>query len=833
MRNIKFSKGILSQLLMLLIILIVALTYFYPQLEGKDLSQLDISHFRGMSKELADYKEKTGENALWTNAMFSGMPSFLIGIRFPGNITRFIQDTLRYNLHPAAMLILYLVGFYILLSVLGLKKWQSLIGAFAYGFSTYFLLIIEAGHNTKAYALGYFPIIFAGMLLVFRGKRIPGLIIFTISLSLNILVNHLQITYYALITALILAVVMLIDAIKKNELNNFVKGIILLIVGAVIAVGLNFSRLITTYQYSQKSIRGPSELTTKGDNQNQTSGLDKDYVVQYSLGIDETLTLLIPDYMGGGSYTNPGVDSESYKVLQQRTQNARQNIEAVSMYHGGQPPTAGPVYIGAIVIFLFIISLFIVKGPIKWWLVSASLLSLMLSWGDHFMVLTNFFLHYVPLYNKFRAPTMMLIIVQFAVPLLAFVGLNKLLKGEVDKVIFLRGFKWAAIIAGGITLIFAVFPSLSGDFTHPGDTTRYPEWLIDAILADRKHLLQTDSLRSFVLIAISAVTLYGWHLKKIKSTVLIAVLGVLILGDLWFVDKRYLNADNFTHSKQVEKPFPKTVADKEILKDKDLSYRVLPYSRNVFQDASASYFHKNVGGYHAAKLRRYQDLIDSVIYPELESLATRMQQYSSLDTVFSTMSVLNMLNTRYIIVDDGRQPPLRNPKALGNAWFVDNYKVVENANAEIAAVQDFNSATTAIIDKRFENFVEGKSFRKDVRGGIKLTEYEPNYLKYDYQASSEQLVVFSEIYYADGWDAFLDGEKVPHFRVDYVLRAMVVPAGKHTIEFRFEPKMYYLGNKIAYASSIVLLLLVFGYIGNEIKKYLNRKKAIGEEGNEG
>ncbi len=821
MAGIKFPKSILSHLIIVLVIIVISMIYFYPQLEGKVLEQSDITHFRGSSKELTDFREETGKEALWTNALFSGMPGYMIAVSYPGNLARFIQGVIRKAFHPASMLMLYILGFYILLLSLGVGRWQSLAGAIAYGFSSYFLIIIGAGHNTKAYAIGYMAPMFAGMLMTFQGKRIPGFILFTLGLSLNILANHLQITYYAFITAVILVIVQLVYAIKKKELPGFTGSLAFLILGAVIATGMNFSRLYATYQYSKHTIRGPSELTHNRDN--QTSGLDKDYVVQYSLGIDETLTFLIPDYMGGGSQINPGVNSESYSVLQRNTQNARQNLRAVSMYHGDQPPTAGPVYPGAIVVFLFVLGLFLVKGPIKWWLVAASLLSLFLAWGQNFMVLTDFFLRYVPFYNKFRAPTIMLVIVEFCVPLLGFMGLNEILKGGVDRKDFFRGFKWALLLTGGITLIFAVLPGIAGDFSSPADTGRYPDWLIDAVVADRRHMLRSDAFRSFIFIALAAGALYGWHLKKLQSKALIAILGILILADLWFVDKRYLNNGHFTSKRQVENPFPETVADSEILKDNDLSYRVLPYRQDAFMNARASYYHKNVGGYHAAKLRRYQELIENAIFPEMQQMATGMQAGKPVDSVFMSLPVLNMLNTRYIIVDTN-QPPLRNPEALGNAWFIDTYRIVENADEEIAAVKNFNSGTTAIMDKRFEKFVGGKSFSKDYRGGIVLTEYQPNYLKYDFNAGSEQLVVFSEIYYEDGWNAYIDEEKVPHFRVNYVLRALVVPAGNHTIEFRFEPRSYYVGNKISYASSVLLLFILAGYLGMEIRKYRRRRK---------
>ncbi|NQU85689.1 MAG: YfhO family protein [Mariniphaga sp.] len=822
MADIKNSKNILSNLLVVTIIIIIALAFFYPQLEGKVLEQSDISHFKGMSKEISDYREETGEQALWTGSLFSGMPSYLISTKYPGNLIKPIQLTLRKAFHPAAMLILYMLGFYILLLTLGVNKWQSLVGALAFGFSTSFLIIIGAGHNTKAYAIGYMAPLIAGMLMVFKGKQIPGVILFTLGLSLNILAGHPQITYYAFILAGIYVVVEFVYAIKQKGLPEFVKNIGLLVVGTAIAVGMNFSRLYTTYEYSKYTIRGPSELSSEEGN--RTSGLDKDYVVQYSLGIDETMTLLIPHFMGGGSQINPDTNSESYKVLQQNTQNARQNLQAISMYHGDQPGTAGLVYLGAIVVFLFVLGLFVVKGSFKWWLITATLLSLFLAWGKNFMWLTNIFLDYVPLYNKFRAPTIMLVIVEFCVSLLGFIGLSEILKGNIAREDLLKGLKWAAIITGGITLLFAIIPEIAGDFSTQYDAGRYPDWLLDSVLADRQGMLRSDAFRSFIFIALAAVALYVWHLKKIKTNLFVAILGILILGDLWGVGQRYLNKDNFESKRQAETPFAETVADRSILQDTDLSYRVLPYKGDAFMDARASYFHKNIGGYHAAKLRRYNEVIEQCIFPEMDSMASGLRAQRPIDLVFSELSVINMLNGRYIIADENQQP-IRNPRALGNAWFVHEYIVVENADEEISALRNFDSRNTAIVDKRFEEFITGKSFSLENNGSIVLTDYQPNYLKYNCNANSEQLAVFSEVYYEKGWNAFIDGEQVSHFRVNYILRAMVVPQGEHFIEFKFEPKSYFTGNKISYASSIILLLIIAGYIGVEVRKTLKPKQS--------
>lgn len=816
MAKINGFRKILINTGIILFFIFLAYAYLFPLLEGKSIGQPDIEHWKGMSKELIDYRQETGEEALWTNRMFGGMPSFMISTKYSGNVTKYVHNPIRDLFHPAAIIILYLIGFYVLLTSFGIKRWLSVCGAIAFGFSSYFIIIIEAGHNTKAYAIGYLSLVLAGVLLAYRKKTIAGALLFTASLSLILLANHLQITYYGLLMVLLYVIIKFIYAIRENEVPHFLKASLMLAAGAIIAVGMNFSRLYSTWEYSGETIRGPSELTSGSEN--KTTGLDKDYVVQWSYGIDETLTLLIPRFKGGASTTNPGVDSETYKVMQQRgVQNVRQNIQGVSMYHGKQPGTSGPVYGGAIVVFLFFLGLFIVKGPVKWWLLIATVVSIVLSWGGNIMWLTSFLLDYLPLYNKFRAPSMTLVIANFTMPLLGFIALNKIITGQVEKKEWLNGLKWSVIITGGISILFAVLPGLAGNFTSPADAARYPDWLMESIIADRKDLLQSDAFRSFLFIILAAGALYLWHIQKLKTNAFVIILGALILIDMWTVDKRYLNNENFVRERQAENPFPLMPADREILKDEDLYFRVLPL-QNPWQDARASYYHHNIGGYHAAKLRRYQDLITYHLQPELQQMVQRLQSgVSTMDSVFQSLEAINMMNTRYVIYDLNNNP-LYNPLALGNAWFVDNYRLVENADEEIQALNTFDPKTTAIVDNRFGEFVQGKSFSKDESGSINLTDYEPNYLKYNYKADSEQLTVFSDIYYDKGWNAYIDGEKVPHFRVNYVLRAMVIPEGEHVVEFKFEPQSYYMGTSVSLASSILFILFVLGYGFYEFRK---------------
>ncbi len=816
MAKIKVSRNILQNLAILLFFIIISYAYMSPLLEGKVLQQSDITHFKGMSKELVDYRDKTGEEAIWTNSMFGGMPGYLISVVYESNLALKLKRVFGKTFPYASFLILYLLGFYILLVTLGFNRWLSVVGAIAFGLSSYFLIILAAGHNSKAAALGYMPIVIAGVLMVFKGKRIPGVLLYSFGFSLEILAGHPQITYYGLILLAIYGIVELIFAIKERAFAPFLKSVLYLLAGSIIAIGMNFSRLYTIYEYSKTTIRGPSELSS--NDVNKTSGLDKDYVVQWSYGIGETFTLLVPNFKGGATQIHPGTNSESFKALRQKgVQNPRQAVNSIVMYHGTQPSTSGPVYVGAIVVFLFFLGLFVVSGRYKWWLLSATIVSIILSWGSNVMGLTSFLLDYLPMYNKFRAPSMILVIAQISMPLLGFIALNDILTGKTEKRELLNGLKWATIITGGLALLFAIAPGVTGSFSSPYDLRlQLPNWLIDAAIADRKAALTSDAFRSLIFILVTAGTLYLWHIKKIKTTLFIAILGFLVLTDLWAVDKRYLNNDNFVTKRESANPFPEMPVDKAILRDTDINYRVLPL-QNPFQDARTSYYHKNVGGYHAAKLRRYQELIDHRLSPEMQKLVKGLQSGVSIDSVFIGLPAINMLNTRYVIYDLN-QPPLKNNHALGNAWFVNRYKIVENADEEIAALGEINPASEAIIDKRFSEFVKGKNFVKDVSGTINLIEYRPNYLKYKTKTATEQLTVFSEIYYEKGWDAFIDGSKIPHFRVDYVLRAMVLPAGEHTVEFKFEPKSYFIGNKISLASSILLLLAIAGYAFTEFRK---------------
>lgn len=790
-----------------ILFVVLAYAYLFPLLEGKVIAQHDIQSHVGMSKELVDYREATGNEAVWTNSMFGGMPGYMISVVYNSNLFSYVQGAFRTLFHPAAMLILYMLGFYLLLYSVNIKKWLAVAGSVAFGFSSYHLIIIAAGHNSKAYAIGYLAVVIAGVLMAYRHDRLKGALLLAVGLAFEIMAGHLQITYYGLLTLLVFGITELVYAIRENRIPDFLKTTVYLAVAALIAVAINFSFLYTTYEYSKETIRGKSELTH--DQPNQTTGLDKDYVVQWSQGIDETLTLLIPNFKGGSHTTHPGPDSESIKALRGRVENPNQVINQLIMYHGDKPFTSGPYYAGAIIIFLFVLGLFVVKGADKWWLVAATIISIILAWGKYIMPLTSFLLDYLPLYNKFRAPEMTLIIAGITIPLLGFMGLREIITEKVNGKELKNALIKALGITGGLTLLFALIPGVAGDFAAPFDGA-YPDWLSAAIVEDRMGLLRTDAFRSFLFIMLGALTLFLWYLKKIKTGVLLVSLGVLILADLWMIDKRYLGEDQFVTKRESSNVYQATVADVEILKDTDLSYRVLPL-QNPWQDARASYFHKNVGGYHAAKLRRYQEMIENHLSPEMERMVEGLSSQRSTFDVFASLPALNMLNTRYIIYDLNN-PPIQNPYAMGNAWFVGQYQIVPDADAEIEAVAGINPGISAIIDQRFEEMVKEKTFVVDLMATIELTSYQPNRLTYKYQSETEQLALFSEIYYKDGWKAFIDGKETPHFRANYILRSMVLPAGSHEVEFRFEPASFYLGNKVSIAGSLVLILLIAGFI---------------------
>ncbi len=820
MKNLSF-KQIGPYIAILLIVLVVIFAYFNPLLEGKKLRQSDITQWKGMSKEITDFREKTGEEALWTNSMFGGMPAYQISVKYKGNLMRFADNILKLGLpHPANLVFHYFLGFFILLMVLKVDPWLALAGSVAFAFSSYFFIILEAGHNSKAHAIGYMAPVIAGILLAYRGKPILGSIITAFFLALQLLANHLQITYYLAIVVVMLGVYELIDSAKEKTLPAFFKTTGLLAIAALLALSTNFSNIWATWEYGKETIRGKSELTTNAEI--RTSGLDKDYATQWSYGIGETFSLMIPNVKGGAS----GYLGNNDKAMEAVAPEFKETIAGQNHYWGNQPFTSGPVYSGAIMVFLFILGLLLLKGSLKWWLLVVTVLSILLSWGKNFMPLTDFFMHYVPGYNKFRAVSMILVIADLAIPILGVLMLKEVSEkpGLIkDKTRFLY---IAAGVTAGLALLFWLLPQTFFSFLSDMEQQAIAEQrqgleasqlnqfnsIVFNMEAARIAIFKADAIRSALFILFSAGLIWAYSMSLVKKWMFTAGFVLLIALDMIPVANRYLSSENFVNKSIVNNPYQPTEANKLIMKDADPNFRVFNTTVSAFQEGSTSYFHKSIGGYHGAKLRRYQELID-------EHLSKGNEQ------------VLNMLNTKYYIVSaQDRVPAVQiNMDALGNAWFVQEIQMVENADEELKALTAFFPGKTAIVDKRFADMLEGFTPTYDSTASIKLDAYQPNKLNYSYTSSSDQLAVFSEIFYDKGWNAYLDGQKVPHFRVNYVLRAMVVPAGSHQIEFRFEPKAYFVGEKVSYAGSSIIILLLAGFLFMEYRKSRNAVKPTPDE----
>jgi len=808
-------QPLLPHLIAVVIFIVVAFAYFYPVLEGKVLRANDSTVSKINSKEIQDFREKNGREPLWTNSIFGGMPAYLISTRYPGNLIKHADTFLRMFKMPVSVLFLSMLGFYILLLIFGVNSWLAIAGAIAYGLSSFFFQILGAGHNTQAIALAYMAPMIGGIYYTYRYDALKGALFTAFVLALEIQANHIQITYYALICLLVFGIVEFVYSWKNKSVIKFLKTSALLVIPFIIAVGINCASLYTTYEYGKYSIRGKSDLTTS--NNNITSGLNKEYIVNWSYGVDETFNLLIPNYKGGSSQPFDR-NSETYKAL---VKNGNQSsVDRIQKYWGTQPVTDGPHYVGAIVFFLFVLGLILIKDPEKWWLLAATILSIMLSWGKNFMPLSNLFIDYFPAYNKFRAVTMTLVIAEFCIPLLGFLALRDIFNGTTTKKEIIRGLKIAVGITGGFTLLVIILPVIAGSFLGQNEND-LPPWLTSALVSDRKGLLRSDSLRSFIFILLSAGVILGYIFDKLRKGYAILIIALLIVLDLWMVDKRYLNADRFERPAAIQKSFLPAVADAFILKD-PTQHRVLSFVSSPFSDNSpTSYFHKSIGGYHGAKMERYQELIDSCIYPEIGAFGEAAKKAQSIEELQMALDntpipTLNMLNTKYVIYNSAALP-LINQYALGNAWFVEKPVIVENANQEISSVKSINPSKEAIINTMFKNQITKSFFPVQENEKIELVSYQPDELLYKYSAREEKLAVFSEIYYPAGWKCYLDGKESSYFRTDYVLRGMVVPAGDHEIKFTFKPASYYVGNKISLASSVLLILLCAGYFLSKIK----------------
>ena len=781
-------KGAVPHLFALAAFLLITFVYFQPLFEGKKIYQGDIVNYKGMSQELIEYRAETGKEALWTNRMFGGMPAYQISHHTPSNLTRYADKIVSFNFpREASFVLIAFIGFYILLLSMGLAPPMAIAGALGFGLTSYLFIIIEAGHNTKAHAMAYMAPVLAGIIMAYRGKLLRGSAITALFLALQLRANHLQITYYLLMIVLAFGIFELVHAIKEKRVPQFVKTGMVLFFAAILAIGANIEKIWTTYEYGKYSTRSQSELTIDGDQENKTSGLNKDYATSWSYGKMETFNLMIPNLMGGASGSELSEDSDVYQVLKKnRVPNAKNIIKRMPTYWGDQPFTSGPVYIGAVICFLFVLGAFIVKGRLKWWLITCTLLSFALAWGHNMMWLTDIFLDYVPGYNKFRSVSMILVIAELTIPLLGFLALKEILSEKTGKKELIKSLKFALGITGGLCVLFAfVGPSLF-NFTSNGDA-QLPDFIVSALEADRASLLRSDALRSLFFILLTSLSIYLFHTKKIKMFAFATVLAVLVLADMLPVNKRYLNADDFVKARKMEQPFKKTPVDAQILEDKELNFRVYNLAERLDAGARTSYFHNNIAGYHGAKLKRYQELMD-------------------LQLSKANASVVNMLNTKYIIRKgpSGDLIATQNPSRYGPAWLVKEVEVVANADEEMNLLSTFDLSNKAIVDQRFGLSTTSYS----ATGSIMLSSYEPNHLVYDVNVDEVSFAVFSEIFYDKGWNAYINGELNAHYRVNYVLRGMNLPKGEYQVEFKFEPQSVAIGSSISLVCSCLIYLLL-------------------------
>lgn len=831
-------KKFLPDLIAILAFIVISFIYFFPAItEDRILFQHDTVAGAGAGQEAKEYYERTGERTRWTNALFGGMPTYQMSPSYDSTEPlTFVQKVYHLFLPNYVWLtFIMMLGFYILLRAFGIPAWLAGLGGIIWGFSSYFFILIAAGHIWKFITLAYIPPTIAGIVLAYRKKYLLGGIITALFMAMQILSNHVQMTYYFLFVILFMVGAFFEDAWRKKELPQFFKATGVLIVAGLIGVSINLSNLYHTYEYSKETMRGKSELKYEGAAAKQTSsGLNRDYITQWSYGIGETFSLLVPNVKGGASVPL----SRSEKAMEKANLMYSSLYSQLTQYFGDQPMTSGPVYVGAFVLMLFILGCFIVKGPMKWALLGATIFSILLSWGKNFMGLTDFFIDYIPMYNKFRAVSSILVIAEFTIPLLAILTLKEILtKPELLK----EKLKYIYIsfgLTGGLALLFAIAPRLFFPTYIPGNEmaalqNALPADQLSPIIANleemRVHLFTSDAWRSFFIVTIGTLLLLAYNAKKLKATWTVAAIALLCLGDMWSVNKRYLYDEQFIPKSEQTATFRKTQTDELILQDPSLDYRVLNFAGNTFEENNTSYWHKSVGGYHAAKLRRYQEMIDHHIAKEMQAayqeVATAGGQMDSVNA--AKFPVLNMLNTKYFIFPAGQQGqtvPIENPYTFGNAWFIDKIQYVNNANEEIDAIGQVDLQQTAIVDSKFKEALKGvNEGYKDSLSTIRLTSYEPNQLVYETSSPQDGIVVFSEIYYP-GWTATIDGKPADIARADYILRAMNVPAGKHTIEMRFDPQSLHITEGIAYGAMALLLVGVIILIWIYRKKYSENSK---------
>ena len=833
-------KKCLPDAIVIVIFAVISFAYFFvPVSQGKILFRHDSQASVGLGQELTQYEQRTGEVTRWTNSVFSGMPTYQISPSY--NSTDGLSAVMSaYHLwlpDYVWFIFAYLLGFYILLRAFNFRQSLAALGSIIWAFSSYFLIIIAAGHLWKVMALAYLPPMIGGVVLAYRGKYLWGFIVTAVFTAFEIKANHVQMTYYYLFIVLFMVIAYLIQAIREKRLQHFFKASGILIAAALIGIAINISNLYHTWEYQKESMRGKSELT-KANSANQTSsGLDRDYITQWSYGIDETLTLLVPNAKGGASVPLSQNATAMAKANPEVENMLPQLYEAIPQYFGTQPGTSGPVYVGAFVLFLFVLGLFIVKTPIKWALLAATALSILLSWGHNFMGFTNFFLDYVPMYAKFRTVASILVIAEFTIPLLAALALKRIVD---EPTVLTKNMKYvyaSLALTAGVALAIALMPSMMGPFVSDqerqmlsgiqGMTPDVQNMMLSSIATMRGAMVSADAWRSIVIIIIGVAMLLLFKAQKIKAIYLIVGISALCLIDLWQVDKRYLNDEMFVPKSERDTPQQATATDLQILKDKTLSYRVLNFASGAFNENNTSYFHKSIGGYHPAKLRRYQEMIDKYIAPEMQ---TAMQAIANKGGVMSEVDgrklfpILNMLNAKYFIVplQGNATTSIQNPYAQGNGWFVDKLTYVADANAEYAGVGKIDVSHEAVADKKFEPIL-GQTQTNDSTARVVLTKYEPNNMTYTVSSTKGGVVVFSEVYYP-GWTATIDGQPAELGRVNYILRALNVKAGKHEVVLDFHPTSISTTETIAYAALIVLLLAICVAIYSEKKKQKTTKE---------
>jgi hypothetical protein len=787
-------KQIGTHFLVILGFALVAVLYFNPVLKGKKIYQSDIVQYTGMAKQHIDFRNAYDAESYWTNSAFGGMPTYQLGAKYPHNYIKKLDLALRFLPRPADYLFLYFLGFYILLLVLKIDYKIAILGALSFGFSTYLIIILGVGHNAKAHAIAYMPLVLSGIILTFQKRYYLGFIITALASGLELVTNHPQMTYYLGFLIIILGITYLVHAIKSKELPAFFKATAVLFIAAVFAFSMNATNLMATSEYAKESTRGKSELTINPDGspKEQTTGLDKDYITQFSYGKLETFNLFIPRFMGGGNREDIGKDSETYKAfraLGATPIQALQESKQAPMYWGDQPIVEAPAYIGAVVIFLFVLALFLYQGRFKWWLIAGVLMSLLLSYGKNLSFLTDFFIDYVPLYNKFRAVSSIQVLLELCIPLLAALGLAQLFHKDRSSKTKLEALKKSLGIVAGLTVVFLIFKNSLFDFVGSSDgqfKEYYGASFVEALRLDRSAIFTEDALRTLLLVLAVGGLIFIYLKQKITQNTTIVILGLLLILDLVGVDRRYVNNDNFVSALKVDRPYQASTIDKELLKD-TTNFRVLDRSDN---STKSSYFHNSIEGYHAAKLRRFKAV------QELHIDKTNFE-------------VLNMLNTKYIIYQnkEGEVLYFENENTNGNAWFVDAIESFETPDEEILALDKINTKTTAIANA---SDLKSKRFVKDSMASIQLVDYKLNHLVYETKTTEDGFAVFSEVYYKNGWNATIDGVEVKHYNVNYILRGLEIPKGTHTVVFKFNPSVVTTGSNISLVSSILLVLLILG-----------------------